>query len=143
MPKRLPVTIICFHIMAIMLVAAFVMTLVLAQPIGRLTNDVRNDGDPETLGAMIGVMKVFLIIVPVLLFASALGLELVVRGLKRRRYWAWIVGLVVCGFLILGGLNNYGITLVLGGLALWGLVDPETVAAFRPIQSPLTSGESS
>lgn len=65
------------------------------------------------------------------LFAAFI--EFVSWGLRKRAYWAWISGIVVCGLLITSGLHNF-VGLVLGGLALWGLVDPETVAAFKPAQ---------
>jgi len=65
--------------------------------------------------------------------ACAVALEFIVRGLKNCRYWAWVTGLVISGLFIVGGFQFPFVSLILGGLALWGLVDPDTVRACSPM----------
>ncbi len=79
-----------------------------------------------------GFYEALIIVLALFAVLVAIGIELVIRGLNRREYWAWITGIVISGFLLLGIMSGNVIGAVLGGLALRGLVDPETVAAFRP-----------
>lgn len=64
------------------------------------------------------------------LFAGVCGLIAVANwvvawGLTRRYFWAWVAGLV------LFGLYTPSILFILGGLGLWGLLDPGSRAQFR------------
>ena len=54
-----------------------------------------------------------------LVFCLALvcGIEFVVVGLKRRKFWAWIAGLCIFGIYL------PSLFLPLGALGLWGLLD--------------------
>lgn len=56
--------------------------------------------------------------------ALTLGLELIVLGLRRRRFWAWLVGLCVFAIYV------PSLFLPLGALGLWGLLDPGSRLAF-------------
>jgi hypothetical protein len=61
-----------------------------------------------------------------LIFCLALvvGIEVVVYGLKRRKYWAWIAALCIFGAYALS------IFLPLGAFGLWGLLDSGTQKEF-------------
>lgn len=63
-----------------------------------------------------------LMLVGCLLLAA--GIEVVVWGLKRRKFWAWIAG--ICLF----GLYVPSLFLPLGALGLWGLLDAGSRAEF-------------
>jgi hypothetical protein len=67
-----------------------------------------------------------------LLIAAGVIFRIVAANLARLRYWAWFVGLVFAGLMIFNGLYELYIGTVLGGLALWGLLDTETLAVFVP-----------
>ena len=54
----------------------------------------------------------------------AAGIEVVVWGLKRRKFWAWIAG--ICLF----GLYLPSLFLPLGWLGLWGLLDAGSRSEF-------------
>ncbi len=69
------------------------------------------------------VMGIFLSVFCILL---AVGIEFVISGLKKRRYWAWLAALIACCLYL------PSLFFVLGGLGLWGLIDPDTRAAFPP-----------
>lgn len=81
------------------------------------------------------------VIMGIMSFLVVVGIELATRGLNRQKYWAWIVGIVISGLMIVSGFHNF-IGIVIGGLALWGLVDPDTIAAFKPQQSAEPSSNS-
>lgn len=59
-----------------------------------------------------------------LCLALAVGIEFVVHGLRRRKFWAWVVGL--CLF----GLYVPSLFFPLGVLGLWGLLDSGSRAEF-------------
>jgi hypothetical protein len=67
----------------------------------------------------------------ILCLAFAAGIEVVARGLRSRRYWAWVAAL--CVFT----LYTPSIFLPLGVLGLWALLTPTTRARFGV--GPLTS----
>jgi hypothetical protein len=52
------------------------------------------------------------------------GIELVVSGLGRRRFWAWVAGLCIFGLYV------PSLFFPLGALGLWGLLDTGTRAEF-------------
>jgi hypothetical protein len=141
MPKRLIITIVCFHITAVLLVlgaiAVVTVGLFMSSLFGAMGQAM--GGHPAgdmPIGSIFGgfapASAVFLALMGLAIVACAVVIEFVIRGLNQRAYWAWIVGLVVCGLLIMNGLHSFGIGVALGGLGLWGLVDPDTVAAFKP-----------
>jgi hypothetical protein len=74
-------------------------------------------------------------LIAVLMFAFCLalivGIEFVVWGLKKRRYWAWIVGIVIFGIYL------PSLYLVLGALGMWGLLDESSRAQFRQGSGPV------
>jgi hypothetical protein len=47
----------------------------------------------------------------------AMGAEVIVYGLKRRKFWAWVAGLIVFGMYVMSAF------LPLGAFGLWGLLD--------------------
>ena len=135
MPRRLPITVVCFHVGAVLAVAIAVATFVL----GGLLRDVfgpGSGGDP--LGGTISALHWFWSCTGVAFALLAVGLQVLVWGLRRRMYWAWILGIVVCGLQIASILQGVIPLAVLGGLGLWGLVDSETVVAFKPSPASAT-----
>lgn len=56
--------------------------------------------------------------------ALAAGIEFVVYGLHRRKFWAWVAGLCIFG------LYAPSLFLPLGALGLWGLLDSSSRAEF-------------
>ena len=52
------------------------------------------------------------------------GIEVVVYGLHRRRYWAWVAGLCLFGVYL------PSLLMPLGALGLWGLLDDGSQAEF-------------
>lgn len=63
--------------------------------------------DNEVLGTFFLLFCLFL----------AVGILFVVRGIKKRKYWAWIAGICICGLYIPSAYFP------LGALGLWGLLD--------------------
>ena len=64
----------------------------------------------------------------------AVFLEIVVRSLQRRKFWAWVAGLC------LSGLYVPSLFLPLGVMGLIGLLDPATRAAFGVGSKPNSHG---
>jgi hypothetical protein len=66
------------------------------------------------------------VVVLMLMFCIPLvvGLEFVVQGLRRRKFWAWVVGIVVFGTYATSAF------LPLGAFGLWGLLDSGSRAEF-------------
>lgn len=56
--------------------------------------------------------------------ALAIGIEFVVYGLRRRKFWAWVTGLCIFG------IYSASLFLPLGALGLWGLLDSGSQAEF-------------
>ncbi len=54
----------------------------------------------------------------------AVGVEVIVYGLHRRWFWAWLAGILVLGIYL------PTIFLPLGAIGLWGLLDAESRAEF-------------
>ena len=115
MPRRLKMTVVCFHFLAVLSVICIVP----------ITLAIGSEGT--------GAPKFVLLSVPWVCVLFALVVELVAWGLKRRQYQAWVSGIVISGLAIIFHFLSMGIGGILGGLALWGLIDSETVAAFRPV----------
>jgi ABC-type Fe3+-siderophore transport system permease subunit len=131
-PKRLILTIVGLHNSAGLAVVGTIAVAVLmacctsrsvgaASAGGEVGIDVRPDFG--SFGLMAAGVVVFAI-------AFAVAAELVVLGLNRRRYWAWVTGLVLAGIQVLSGWH-YVVQVLLGGLVLWGLLDRESVDAFQ------------
>ncbi|MEN6356082.1 MAG: hypothetical protein ABFD83_03245 [Armatimonadota bacterium] len=114
MPKRLIITVVCFHVSAVIFVLEGLLAFGLA-------------------AGNIGIWSV-----AVYIAACITSFEIVVMGLRKQRRWAWIIGIVLSGIIIVSGIGNV-VGLVLGGLSLWGLVDSDTVKAFRPVQAEPTT----
>lgn len=122
MPGRLGITIVCLHISAALYV---LLGIGFALFIGFFTSSEYMMSDPSaTAGTQFAAVFVGVVIFALFLLL-AVGVEVVVWGLKKLRYWAWIVGIVVCALYITSAF------VILGGLGLWGLLDSDTQAAFR------------
>lgn len=108
MKTRLHWTILCLHISAVLylLMALFLPILI-----------VRVHPDEGT-GRIIGL--VFLVVS----LLMAVGVEVVVAGLKRHRFWAWTAGVIICGLYI------PSLFIVLGAFGLLGLLDQGTRGLF-------------
>lgn len=141
MPKRLIITVVCFHITAAMLLGFAILAFAMFGPLGlfgglvnEMTRQMPQTGPamPEFFRTILGVMTAYIGLVGLALVASAIGVEIVVWGLRKLDYWAWIAGIVICGLLIVSGFSGLILHLALGGLGLWGLVDPDSVKAFKP-----------
>jgi hypothetical protein len=120
MPGRLNITIVCLHISA----ALYVLLGIGFGIFFAFVSTQSISSDPsltsvQPLGIFLGV---FTLIFSLLL---AVGVEVIVWGLRKLKYWAWIAGIVVCALYITSAF------VVLGALGLWGLLDSETQAAFR------------
>lgn len=129
MPKRLILTIVCFCIAAALLVYEGTVALTAA-----LGNWAPGEGTPFIGGLL--TLRIMFALYAALYWLCAVGIALVIRGLSRLAYWAWIAGLVICGMMIASFDRTLLVSLVLGGLSLGGLVDPESVRAFRPGWAP-------
>ncbi len=96
-----------------------------------LLSDAKAPGMGATSAAVsLGGYGLIVILAVVVAVVYAVAAEIVAWGLNRRRYWAWVAGIVLAGLLVLTGWHNV-IHVVMGGLILWGLLDPDSVAAFR------------
>lgn len=100
MPSRLRITIICFRISTILYVLLGAAAIIFI---------------PEFI---------FGIVMLVVSLAVAAGVEVVIYGLRKYKYWGWIAGLILCILYI------PSLFFVLGGLGLWGLLDPESKSRF-------------
>jgi hypothetical protein len=75
-----------------------------------------NDDSGMGLPIAVGVLIFFLALIA--------GIELVVYGLHRRRFWAWVAGLCIFGVYV------PSLFLPLGVLGLWALLDSGSRAEF-------------
>jgi hypothetical protein len=114
MPGKLRMTVICFHISAVLYVVLGILLLVIfaSFPLSDLQI-------PNRFWLTYGIISCLLCI------ALAIGVEIVVWGLTKLKYWAWIVGIMICGLYVTS------LFIILGGLGLWGLLDTGTQAAFQ------------
>ena len=115
MKDRTTLTIICLHISA----AAYVLFGVFLLLLPRLV---------ETSEGYSSGLAVFLLL---FCLALAVGVEFLVLGLRRRRFWAWIAGLIVSGIYV------PSLFLPLGALGLWGLLAAGSRNAFGVGARPL------
>ncbi|NJN59278.1 MAG: hypothetical protein HC879_18150 [Leptolyngbyaceae cyanobacterium SL_5_9] len=117
---RLGITIVCFHISAALYVLlgiglAIFFGFIATQP-----------ASPEEYSIAVQPLGIFLgVFTLIFSFLLAAGVEVVVWGLRKLKYWAWIVGIVICALYITSAF------VILGGLGLWGLLDSDTQAASR------------
>jgi hypothetical protein len=106
-PHRIGMAVVCLHISAVLyfLVGLLLFPLFMAV-------------DQTGLGLTFAVaMFIFCL-------ALIVGIELVVSGLHRRRFWAWVAGLCIFGLYV------PSLFFVLGALGLWGLLDEGSRAEF-------------
>lgn len=137
-PRRLILAVVFLHISAglgLLAAVAFVLiSLLWGSFNSALASFALSEGKstPAVLPTFAGYGIIAVIVVTGAV-AYAVAAEVVVWGLNRRKYWAWVMGIVVAGLQILTGWH-YVIQVVLAGFILWGLLDGETVAAFRTAQ---------
>jgi hypothetical protein len=111
MPSKLWLAIVCFRISALIYIAlGFLVFALLA--------------DEQTAVGVVGAM---------LCWGFGIGIEVVIWGLRQQSFWAWIAGLCLCGLYI------PSLFLPLGALALWGLLDGESLTAFGVRRQAQTS----
>ena len=118
MPKPLRISLVCLHICAA-LYGIFGIALTyfayLADPAKALP------GASRIMGISIGIFFVLF----------AVTIELIVKGLKNRRYWAWIGAIIFCA------LSIPGVLILPGILGLRGLLVRETRILFqKPVDFP-------
>jgi hypothetical protein len=106
MKHRIGMSIVCLHIAAAFYAIAGVTAVLVAI------------FAPEEAREMAVIGRIAMGVVAFLSFTFATVAEVVAWGLRRRMFWAWILGLIVFGTYVLSPL------LVLGVLGLWGLFDP-------------------
>ena len=110
MNHRIGMAIVCLHVSAIL----YFIIGILMLPLFSMNNEIG-----EGVGFMIAIaMFVFSL-------ALIVGIEIVVYGLKQRKYWAWIAGICIFAIYV------PSLFLPLGAFGLWGLLDPGSQAAFR------------
>lgn len=131
MPKRLIITIVCFHVSAAIAVLAGLALAAFATVFDGLISEAMRASGYKIPAGELGFVGVIAVICAII---WAAGVEIVIWGLNRRQYWAWIAGIVVCGLIIVSGTHNI-VGLALGGLGLWGLLDPDSIAAFKPVST--------
>ena len=95
---------VCLHISAALYVVAGLGLYALFS--GDLAHSPELGSGAETFGAVIAVFCI----------ALAVGVEVVAYGVHRRKFWAWIAGLVVFGLYLPSAFFP------LGALGLWGLL---------------------
>jgi len=100
MQHRIGVAIVCLHISAVLYLLA-----------GLLIFPLLTAEDDSGLGF---TMAVLLFIFCLALIA---GIEVVVFGLRQRKFWAWVAGLCIFGLYV------PSLFLPLGALGLWALLD--------------------
>jgi hypothetical protein len=105
---RIGMAIVCLHISA---------ALYLALPF--LMAFAFSFADDEEINAV--AMCLFLL---AFCLPWAIGMEVIVYGLKRRKFWAWVAGLIVFSMYAMS------IFLPLGAFGLWGLLDRGSRAEF-------------
>ena len=99
MGHRIGMAIICLHLSALLYLLAGVALLLVSSV--------------DEFGMRFSGGVIFLLIC----LALMIGIEIIVYGLKHRKFWAWIAGL--CAF----GLYLPSLFFPLGALGLWGLLD--------------------
>lgn len=106
---------IAFHIGAFLYALLGVLLVLLADGIIQLPGDQSSMNSPASF--MLGTMGVFCL-------ALAAICEVVVWGLKRGRFWAWVAGLILSSIFV------FSIFLPLGVMGLVGLLEEPTRKRF-------------
>ena len=112
MNQELKKTVVCFHIIAgiyALLAVGFLGLYVLFSVAGGV------GANSSSISFIAAIMSLGIVVF----------VEWVVRGLKERKYWAWISGIVISAICI------PSILIVLGIIGLIGLADENTRRAFN------------
>ncbi len=105
MQHRIGMAIICLHISAALyLLIGGLLFLVLDVRVLEIDNSRSG--------------HIFMSILAAVCVGIVLGIEVVAWGLRRRKFWAWVAGLVIFGIYV------PSLFFLLGGFGLWGLLDP-------------------
>jgi len=107
---RLPVAILCLHIAAILYV------LISGYLLFRSLKFIDFEED-------YGLVSISIIYMIVCLGIAALN-EVVARAIKKRKFWGWIVGIILFGLYIPSPF------LPIGGFGMWALLTPDPRKAF-------------
>ena len=104
MGHKIGLATVCLHISAVLYLIIGVLLL--------MFDDDARLGMPFAVGMLL------------FFFVLVGGTELVVYGLHRRRFWAWVAGLCIFGVYV------PSLFFPLGALGLWGLLDSGSRAQF-------------
>lgn len=118
MKDRVSMASVCLHISAVLYaILGFLALAALVIP------EVRLEVEP--------VVSVALLI---LCFVLIVVIEVVAKGLRRRRYWAWVAGLCIFAIYL------PSLFLPLGALGLWGLLSPGSRVSFGVVRTDAQLG---
>lgn len=114
--NKIWLTIACLHISAVLYVLVGILVLVIFM----------NLDDGDAINTPLGVFGL------IFSLAIAAGVEVIVYGLKQRKFWGWVAGLATCG------VYTPSLFFPLGALGLWGLLDEGSRAEFGmgPLSEP-------
>ncbi len=107
---RIPVAILCLRIAAILyvLISAYIIFLSLTIDDSKIINGVK-----------------FIFVSPTIVFLGiAILNEVVARAIKKRKFWGWVVGIILFGLYIPSPF------LPIGGFGMWALLRPDSRKAF-------------
>lgn len=111
MNQKLNKTIIVLHISAVIYLLAGVMLLIFSFFLPSVL-----DGEP--------FFKTTFVLSAVLSIAFGIFVEIVIKSLKKHKFWAWITGIIICGLYI------PSIFIILGIIGLVGLLNKDVRTDF-------------
>ena len=117
MQNKIGFAIWSLHISAVLYILLGV--LVLAFPTFLLQDAGSGDAEFDAMFATI-----FSIVMALVSLALVIGIEVVVWGLGKRKFWAWVAGLCIFALYV------PSLFLPLGAFGLWGLLDKGSREAF-------------
>ncbi len=149
MKSRIPIAILCLHISAILLMVLAVYVTVYGIQGLKIFSEIQTleqdtsflDEDTSLdIGSMAKILSVYATAYTIFLLAFAIVNELVANAIKKRKFWAWVVGLIIFGLYVPSPF------LPLGAFGLWGLLAPGSRQAFgiaiKPPAKPYDGGDS-
>ena len=108
--KGIQISLFCLHIAAILITFFCVYIFILSIQI-----DALDDASEVVFSSIIRL---------IFYFALAALNEVVARAIKKRKFWGWIVGIIIFGLYI------PSLLLPIGVLGLWALLTPDSRRAF-------------